>query len=91
MGLKACLGTGTATVTYDDLNLADCIFVWGANPASNHPRFVKLLLQARRRGVQIVVINPAKEAGMLRFASPATGAPCWQAARRFQACIFNRI
>lgn len=71
VGLKACLGTGTATVTYDDLNLADCIFVWGANPASNHPRFVKLLLQARRRGVQIVVINPAKEAGMVRFASPS--------------------
>lgn len=71
VGLKACLGTSTATVTFDDLNLADCIFVWGANPASNHPRFVKLLLQARRRGVQVVVINPAQEAGMLRFASPS--------------------
>lgn len=45
--------------------------MWGANPASNHPRFVKLLLQARRRGVQVVVINPAQEAGMLRFASPS--------------------
>ncbi|HMW46662.1 MAG TPA: FdhF/YdeP family oxidoreductase [Cellvibrionaceae bacterium] len=71
VGLKACLGTSTATVTFEDLNLADCIFVWGANPASNHPRFVKLLLQARRRGVKVVVINPAQEAGLLRFASPS--------------------
>lgn len=71
VGLKACLGTSTATVSFDDLSLADCIFVWGANPASNHPRFVKLLIQARRRGVQVVVVNPAKEAGMLRFASPS--------------------
>lgn len=71
VGLKACLGTSTATVTFDDLALADCIFVWGANPASNHPRFVKLLIQARRRGVQVIVVNPAKEGGMLRFASPS--------------------
>jgi molybdopterin-dependent oxidoreductase alpha subunit len=71
VGVKACLGTSTSTVTFDDLALADCIFVWGANPASNHPRFVKLLLQARRRGVQVIVVNPAQEAGMLRFASPS--------------------
>jgi molybdopterin-dependent oxidoreductase alpha subunit len=71
VGLGATLGTGTATVTYEDLHQADCIFVWGANPASNHPRFVKLLLQARRRGAQVIVVNPAKEAGLVRFASPS--------------------
>ncbi|MEY4589974.1 MAG: hypothetical protein RL497_2050 [Pseudomonadota bacterium] len=71
VGLKACLGTGTATVIFNDLALADCIFVWGANPASNHPRFVKLLIQARRRGAQVVVVNPAREAGLVRFASPS--------------------
>ncbi len=71
VGLASSIGTSTATVRYDDLDKADVIFVFGANPASNHPRFVKSLIKCRRRGGQVVVVNPAKEAGMLRFASPS--------------------
>ncbi|WP_096085077.1 FdhF/YdeP family oxidoreductase [Agaribacterium haliotis] len=70
-GLTATVGTSTATIEYDDLYDADTIFVFGANPASNHPRFVKTLIECRRRGGQVVVINPAKELGMQRFASPS--------------------
>lgn len=71
VALSETIGTGTATVEYADLDLADLIFVFGANPASNHPRFVKTLLKARRRGARVVVVNPAKEPGMVRFASPS--------------------
>lgn len=71
VGLTATIGTGTATIRYEDLEKADLIFVFGANPASNHPRFVKTLLKCRRRGGQVIVINPAKEPGMVRFASPS--------------------
>ncbi len=71
VGLQASIGTGTATIQYQDLELADTIFVIGANPASNHPRFVKVLIECRRRGGQVIVINPAKEPGLLRFASPS--------------------
>ena len=71
VGLQAAIGTGTATLQYADLHLADTIFVIGANPASNHPRFVKVLIECRRRGGQVVVINPAREPGLLRFASPS--------------------
>lgn len=71
VGLGETIGTSTATVSYDDLDKADLIFVFGANPASNHPRFVKCLINARRRGAEVVVINPAKEAGMIKFASPS--------------------
>lgn len=71
VGLTETLGTGTATVQYDDLNKADMIFVFGANPASNHPRFVKTLFKCRRRGGKVIVVNPAMEPGMVRFASPA--------------------
>ena len=71
VALTATVGTSTATVTYADLDRADLIFVFGANPASNHPRFVKTLIQARRRGAKVVVVNPAKEAGMVRFAAPS--------------------
>lgn len=71
VGLQGTIGTGTATVQYKDLHLADTIFVIGANPASNHPRFLKVLIECRRRGGKVIVINPAREPGLLRFASPS--------------------
>ena len=71
VGLQAAIGTGTATVQYQDLPQADTFFVIGANPASNHPRFLKVLIECRRRGGQVIVINPAREPGLLRFASPS--------------------
>jgi len=70
-GLQAAIGTGTATVQYQDLPQADTIFVIGANPASNHPRFLKVLIECRRKGGQVIVINPAREPGLLRFAAPS--------------------
>lgn len=71
VGLQASIGSGTATVQYKDLELADTIFVIGANPASNHPRFLKVLIECRRRGGSVIIINPAREPGLLRFASPS--------------------
>jgi len=70
VGLYNVIGTGTATVSLDDVGNCDCIFVIGANPASNHPRFVHQLKNCRERGGQVVVINPAKEPGLVRFAVP---------------------
>jgi len=69
-GLAGTIGTGTATVELADLKLADLVFVIGANPASNHPRFLHLLQGVRERGGQVVVINPAREQGLVRFAVP---------------------
>ena len=71
VGLGNSIGNGTATIQYGDLHKADLIFVFGANPASNHPRFVKVLLECRQRGGQVVIVNPAREAGLVRFASPS--------------------
>jgi len=71
VALTSTIGTGTATIQYDDLNKADCIFVFGANPASNHPRYLKTLIHCRRRKGKVIVVNPAKEAGMVKFASPS--------------------
>ena len=71
VGMGALLGTGTATVELNDLKNSDLIFVIGANPASNHPRFVTELLHCRRRGGKVVVINPLKEPGLVKFAIPS--------------------
>lgn len=70
VGLKNVLGTGTATVSLADLGESDLVFVIGANPASNHPRLMHQLQHCRERGGQVIVINPAKEPGLVRFAVP---------------------
>lgn len=70
VGLANTIGTGTATVELEDLADCDLIFLIGANPASNHPRFIYQLKNCRERGGQVVVINPAKEPGLVKFAVP---------------------
>ncbi|MDF3013744.1 MAG: histidine kinase [Cellvibrio sp.] len=70
VGLDNVIGTGTATVSLEDVGNCDCIFVIGANPSSNHPRFVHQLKNCRERGGQVIIINPAKEPGLVRFSVP---------------------
>ena len=70
VALGQTIGTGTATVELADLKKSDLIFVIGANPSSNHPRFIHLLKQCRERGGEVIVINPAKEPGLVKFAVP---------------------
>lgn len=69
-GLKTTIGTGTSTIELEDLTGADLIFVIGANPASNHPRFIHMLKACRDRGGDVIVINPAREPGLVKFAVP---------------------
>jgi molybdopterin-dependent oxidoreductase alpha subunit len=69
-GLATTIGKGTATVELADLTKADLIFVIGANPSSNHPRFIHMLKHCRDHGGEVIVINPAKEPGLVKFAVP---------------------
>ncbi len=71
VGLQQSLGTSTATVDLDDLDHSDLIFLVGANPASNHPRFLRTLMNVRRRGGQVIVVNPARERGLENFSVPS--------------------
>jgi molybdopterin-dependent oxidoreductase alpha subunit len=70
VGLETTIGNGTSTVELADLGLADFLCVIGANPASNHPRFIHQLKAVRERGGEVVFINPAKEPGLVKFAVP---------------------
>ena len=70
VALAQTIGTGTATVELEDLDRCDLIFVIGANPASNHPRFIHKLKACRERGGHVIVVNPAREPGLVRFAVP---------------------
>lgn len=69
-GLPATVGIGKGTVTLDDFELADTFLIFGQNPATNHPRMLGELRECARRGATIVSINPLRERGLERFASP---------------------
>ncbi len=71
VGLNKSLGTGTATVTLEDIDQCDLMFIIGGNPASNHPRLLTSLTHLRRRGGKVIVINPLRELGMVRFRVPS--------------------
>ena len=74
VGLGSTIGTGTATIELEDLAHCDTIFIIGANPASNHPRLIHQLKNCRDRGGQVIVINPAKEPGLVKFSVPKSAA-----------------
>ncbi|HMQ15820.1 MAG TPA: FdhF/YdeP family oxidoreductase, partial [Phycisphaerae bacterium] len=71
VGLSSAVGGGTATVTLDDLEHCDLVFLIGGNPASNHPRLMATLADVRRRGGNVVVVNPLREPGLVNFRIPS--------------------
>ena len=71
LALKMALGTGTATVTLDDVSLCDLAVLLGANPASNHPRMMTQLADLRKRGGKVIVVNPVRESGLEKFHVPS--------------------
>jgi len=68
--MRAQIGVGKGTVTLEDFEKADAIFVFGQNPGTNHPRMLGELRAARKRGARIVSFNPLRERGLERFADP---------------------
>jgi molybdopterin-dependent oxidoreductase alpha subunit len=71
VGLSSVTGNGTATIELADLDRTDLVFLIGGNPASNHPRMMRSLMHVRRRGGQVIVINPIVETGLVRFSVPS--------------------
>lgn len=71
VALGRVYGSGTASVVLEDLAETDLAVVAGANPASNHPRLITQLMKLRRRGGRIIVVNPLRELGLVRFRVPS--------------------
>ena len=69
-GMKPQIGVGKGTVTLQDFEEADAIFIFGQNPGTNHPRMLGELRAAHLRGARIVSFNPLRERGLERFADP---------------------
>ena len=71
VALGQVYGSGTASVGLDDVAAADLALVAGANPGSNHPRLVTQLVALRRRRGSVIVVNPLRELGLVRFRVPS--------------------
>ena len=71
VALSGVYGTATSSIVLEDLEQADFALVAGANPASNHPRLVPVLVRLRRRGGRVLVVNPIRELGLVRFRIPS--------------------
>jgi len=72
LGLKATIGVAASTCSLRDVIESDLIVLWGTNPANNQPVFMKYLDQAKRRGAQVVVVNPYLEPGLERYWVPSS-------------------
>jgi molybdopterin-dependent oxidoreductase alpha subunit len=71
VALEDVFGSGTASITLDDIPKTGVAVIAGANPASNHPRLITQLIELKRRGGKVIVINPVRELGLLKFRVPS--------------------
>lgn len=69
-GLPPSIGVGKGTVVLEDFEHTEAIFVIGQNTGTNSPRMMTNLVEARKRGVPIVTVNPMPERALIRFAEP---------------------
>ncbi len=60
MAMKLVLGTGAATNSYDDIELASTIMVCGSNTTENHPIIGARIKQAALKGAHLIVIDPRR-------------------------------
>ncbi|MDN7350030.1 FdhF/YdeP family oxidoreductase [Acetobacter senegalensis] len=69
-GLPPSIGIGKGTIVMADFEHAEAIFVVGQNTGTNSPRMMTNLVDARKRGVPIILINPMPERALIRFTEP---------------------
>ena len=70
IALTETLGIGKGSVTLDDFNHTDLIIIIGQNPGTNHPRMLTALGEAKKKGSQIITINPLPEVGLMNYKDP---------------------
>ncbi len=70
VALPESIGVGKGTVTFDDWDACDALFIFGQNPGTNSPRMLGNLQEMAKRGIPIVTFNPLKERGLVNFVNP---------------------
>ncbi|MBI2924882.1 MAG: formate dehydrogenase subunit alpha [Verrucomicrobia bacterium] len=66
--MKMTLGTGAATNSLDEIEIARTILVCGANPTDGHPVTGARIKQAARHGAKLIIVDP-REIELCEFAT----------------------
>ncbi|MET0067435.1 MAG: formate dehydrogenase subunit alpha [Candidatus Thiodiazotropha sp.] len=59
-GMRQVYGTGAATNSIDEIPLADCLLLFGANPTEAHPVTGARLKQAAMKGADLIIVDPRR-------------------------------
>lgn len=69
-GLSLSFGSGAATNPFEDVLNSDLIVMWGSNAVEAHPLAARRIIQAKKKGTPIIVIDP-------RYSATARLADTW--------------
>ena len=69
-GLSLSFGSGAATNTFEDALNSNLILLWGSNAVEAHPLAGRRIMQAKQKGIPIIVLDP-------RFSTSARLADKW--------------
>ncbi|WP_088105033.1 FdhF/YdeP family oxidoreductase [Halalkalibacter urbisdiaboli] len=69
--LKRSIGVGASTANYQDWIGTDVLLFWGSVASNASPVSTKYMLEAKKKGTKIIVINPYKEPAMDKYWVPS--------------------
>ena len=61
-GLSLSFGSGAATNPFEDVLNSDLIVMWGSNAVEAHPLAGRRVMQAKKKGVKVIVVDPRRSA-----------------------------
>ncbi|RSK29095.1 formate dehydrogenase [Bacillus sp. HMF5848] len=69
--LKRSIGVGASTANYQDWFGTDVLMFWGSVASNSSPVSTKYMLEAKKRGTKIIVVNPYSEPAMDQYWVPS--------------------
>lgn len=70
-GLSRTIGVGAPTCSLSDMIGTDLLLLVGTNISNNQPVTMKYLVEAKKRGTRVVVVNTTLEKGLERYWVPS--------------------
>ncbi len=70
-GLKGTIGVGAPTCSLSDLIGTDLLLLIGTNISNNQPVTMKYLVEAKKKGTRVVVVNTTREKGLEAYWVPS--------------------
>ncbi|MBO9128565.1 FdhF/YdeP family oxidoreductase [Bacillus sp. 165] len=69
--LKRSIGVGASTANYLDWIGTDVLLFWGSVASNSSPVSTKYMLEAKKKGTKIIVVNPYREPSMDEYWIPS--------------------